>query len=426
MGEGHQRSQHYLELTRAQKTMNAPLAGLRIVEVSAFIAAPLGGMTLAQLGAEVIRIDPLGGNIDYNRWPLAPNGNSIYWASLNKGKKSVTLALDTAEGQDIARAIMCAPGADAGIVLTNLPAKGWMSYEALSQHRSDLIMMRLIGNFDGSGAMDYTVNCASGFPIVTGQNREPINHVLPAWDVSAGLYLSIGLLAAERARRLEGKGQEVVLALSDVMLATVANLGYVADVQINGSSREPIGNDLYGAYGRNFKTADKREVMVVAISDRQWNAIGKATGLTQKLEMIGPLMDIDLASEGGRFAARHAIAAVLEPWFAARTLAQIKDALDGSGVLWGVYQDFKQLVEEDPRCSVANPLFGEVDQPGIGRVLSARGPLAFNRNAVPPPSAAPLLGADTVSVLKEVIGLSPADILRLREQRVISEPGAPA
>ena len=378
-------------------------------------------MTLAQLGAEVIRIDPLGGNIDYNRWPLAPNGNSIYWASLNKGKKSVTLALDTAEGQDLARRIMCAPGADAGIVLTNLPANGWMSYAALSQHRPDLIMMRLVGNYDGSGAMDYTVNCASGFPIATGPNEDPINHVLPAWDVCAGLYLSVGLLAAERARRLEGKGQEIVLALSDVMLATVANLGYVADVQVNCSSREPIGNDLYGAFGRNFKTADSREVMLVAISNRQWKAIGKATGLTGKFAMIAPLMDVDLASEGGRFAARHAIAAVLEPWFAARTLAQIKAALDGAGVLWGPYQDFKQLVAEDPRCSVANPLFGEVDQPGIGRVLSARGPLAFNRSAVPPPCAAPTLGADTQSVLTDVIGLAPSDIRRLRDQRVIGD-----
>ena len=203
----------------------APLAGMRIVEVSAFIAAPLGAMTLAQLGAEVIRIDPLGGNIDYQRWPLAPNGNSIYWASLNKGKKSVTLALDTPEGQDLARAIMCAPGPNAGIVLTNLPAKGWMSYEALARQRADLIMMRLVGNFDGSAAMDYTVNCSSGFPIATGPNKDPVNHVLPAWDVSAGLYLAVGLLAAERARRLEGNGQEVVLALSDVMLATVATLG---------------------------------------------------------------------------------------------------------------------------------------------------------------------------------------------------------
>ena len=399
--------------------MNAPLAGLRIVEVSAFIAAPLCAMTLAQLGAEVIRIDPIGGNIDYNRWPLAPNGNSIYWASLNKGKRSVTLALDTPEGQDLARAIMCAPGPGGGIVLTNLPAKGWMSYEALSKKREDLIMMRLTGNFDGSGAMDYTVNCSSGFPIATGPTKEPINHVLPAWDVAAGLYLSVGLLAAERTRRLEGKGQEVVLALSDVMLATVANLGYVADVQIHGTSREPMGNDLYGAFGRNFKTADAREIMIVAISDRQWRAIGKATGLADKLAMIGSLMDVDLATEGGLFSARHALAAVLEPWFARHTLAQIGERFEGSGVLWGVYRDFKQLVEEDARCSTANPMFGCIDQPGIGPVLAPRGPLSFGANDMPPPMPAPVLGADTAGVLEELVGLSQTEIGRLHDRKLM-------
>ena len=395
--------------------MSAPLAGLRIVEVSAFVAAPLAGMTLAQLGAEVIRIDPLGGNIDYRRWPLAANGNSIYWASLNKGKQSVTLALDTPDGQELARKIIC----DAGIVVTNLPAKGWMSYEALSQHRKDLIMLRLVGNHDGSAAVDYTLNCASGFPIATGPNREPVNHVLPAWDVTAGLYLAMGVMAAERTRRLEGRGQEVVLALSDVMLATVANLGYVADVQLNGVSREPIGNHLYGAFGRNFATADGREVMLVAISDRQWKAIGKATGLTQRLDMIGPLMEVDMATEGGRFTARHAIAAVIEPWFARQTLAEVKQALTGKGVLWGIYQDFRQLVAEDERCSTANPLFTLVDQAGLGKVLSARAPLAFSVDTVPPAQPAPLLGQDTARVLQASAGLSAADVDRLRERGIL-------
>src|SRR6195952_5077669 len=184
--------------------MTGILAGLRITEVSAFVAAPLGGMPLAQLGAEVIRIDPIGGNIDAHRWPLAPDGASIYWASLNKAKRSVTLALDTPEGQAIAAALMCAPGPGAGVVLTNLPARGWMSYASLSAQREDLIMLRLTGNHDGTGAVDYTVNCASGFPIATGDRAERVNHVLPAWDVAAGLYLALGLLAAERVRARDG------------------------------------------------------------------------------------------------------------------------------------------------------------------------------------------------------------------------------
>src|SRR5271156_5692070 len=123
--------------------MTGILAGLRVVEVSAFVAAPLGGMTLAQLGADVIRIDPIGGNIDAGRWPLAPDGTSLYWASLNKAKRSVCIAVNKPEGQALARALICAPGENAGFLLTNLPAGNWMGYDTLKRDREDLIVLRL-------------------------------------------------------------------------------------------------------------------------------------------------------------------------------------------------------------------------------------------------------------------------------------------
>jgi 2-methylfumaryl-CoA isomerase len=402
--------------------MTAILQGLRVVEVSAFIAAPIGGMTLAQLGADVIRIDPIGGNIDYRRWPLSPEGTSLYWTGLNKAKRSVTLALNRPEGQEIARALICAPGEDRGILLTNLPASGWMSHAALSEARPDLIMLRLLGNSDGSGAVDYTVNCAAGFPMATGRGGEAVNHVLPAWDIAAGLYLATGLLAAERARRRDGRGQEATVALSDVALATAANLGYVADVQVNGTVRPPMGNELYGAFGRDFATADGRRVMVVAISNRQWRAIGKVTGLAEKLAMIGPMLDVDLDDEGGRFEARHAIAAVLAPWFARHSLAEIRRLFEGSGILWGPYQDFGQLVREDPRCSTANPVFAEIDQPGVGRVLAPGVPLAFSGAPRPDPRPAPRLGEHSDAVLAEVLGLSAAAIGKLHDSGVVAGP----
>jgi 2-methylfumaryl-CoA isomerase len=398
------------------------LSDLRVVEVSAFIAAPLGGMTLAQMGADVIRIDPIGGNIDANRWPLAPDGTSLYWASLNKSKRSVCLALNTPEGQEIAQSLIRAPGPNAGILLTNLPAGKWMGYDVLKKGREDLIVLRLMGTSDGGAAIDYTVNCASGFPYATGRGGEPVNHVLPAWDIATGLYLATGLLAAERARNRTGHGQEVTLALSDVMLASVANLGYVADVQVNNSVRPPLGNDLYGAFGRDFATSDGRRIMLTAISNRQWRAIGKATGLTDKLAMIGPMMDLDLDTEGGRFAARHAICAVLEPWFASRTLTEIRSAFDGSGVLWGPYQDFGQLVHEDPSCSLANPMFGEIEQPGVGRILANAVPLWFSADVRPPAARAPRLGEDTEAVLTDVLGLSSAQYGKLCDAGIVAGP----
>ena len=399
--------------------MNRLLEDLRIVEFSAFVAAPLGGMTMAQLGAEVIRIDPIGGGIDHNRWPITDAGASLYWAGLNKAKRSVALALDKPEGRELAKAIATAPGPGAGIVLTNLPPLPGLDYASLKAAREDVIMLRLIGNRDGSAAVDYTVNAASGFPLVTGTGGAPVNNVLPAWDVATGLYLTTALLAAERHRARTGAGQEVVAALADVMLAMVGHLGYIGDVQINRRSRPPLGNDLYGSFGRDFATADERRVMVIALTPRQWRALGRATGLGEALAAIGPRLAVDLDTEAGRFAARDAIAAVIAPWCAARTLAEIAAAFAGSGVLWGPFQDFATLVNNDPRCSTANPLFAEIDQPGIGRYLAPGLPLDFSAAPREPTRPAPRLGEHTEAVLGEVLGLSAAEIARLHDAQII-------
>jgi 2-methylfumaryl-CoA isomerase len=402
--------------------MNGLLQDLRIVEFSAFVAAPLGGMTMAQMGADVIRIDPLGGGIDYRRWPVTRTGASLYWAGLNKAKRSLALALDKPEGRDIARSVIAAPGAGSGIVLTNLPPSRGLDFATLKAARNDLIMLRLTGNRDGSAAVDYTVNAASGFPLVTGQGGAPVNHVLPAWDIAAGLYLAAGLLAAERHRLRTGKGQEVVAALSDVMLATLGHLGYLGDVQINGTARPAIGNDLYGSFGRDFATADGRRVMIIALTRRQWRAIGEATGLGDRLAMIGPMMDVDLDTEAGRYEARDVIGAVLARWCASRTLSEIGQAFTGAGVLWGHFQDFLQLVHNDPRCSEANPLFAMVDQPGIGRYMMPGLPMDFSAEPRRPTRPAPLLGEHTDAVLAEVLGLSSAEIGRLHDERIVAGP----
>jgi hypothetical protein len=254
--------------------MNAtPLSGLRVIEFSAFVAAPSAGLALAQLGADVIRIDPLGGNIDIDRAPLGPQGRSLYWASLNRGKRSVEVNVRSAEGRALLQRLIIAPGDGPAVFLTNLSVDGELSYAALAKARPDVIMVQLTGSPDGSAAVDYTVNCAAGFPGITGSGHDgPVNHVLPAWDLIAGQMLALSVLAAERHWRLTGQGQHVKLALSDVAMATVANLGYLADVELNGTQRRADGNFLYGAYGDSFACADGRHAMVVAITERQWAA----------------------------------------------------------------------------------------------------------------------------------------------------------
>ncbi len=396
------------------------LAGMSIVEGSAFIAAPLGGMTLAQLGADVIRYDPIGGGLDYGRWPLAPNGASLFWAGMNKGKRSIRLDLRSRHAQEIIAALITRPGPDHGFYLTNLPAKGALSFAALRQQRRDLVMVALSGNADGSSEVDYTVNAAAGFPAITGPSGsdEPVNSVLPAWDIAMGELAAVGLLAADRRRSRTGKGALVELALSDVAFATVGHLGRIAQAEL-GHQPSKDGNYLFGAFGRDFATADERRVMVVALTSRQWRALQEATGLD--VPAIAAGTGADLADEGGRYAAREAIAAALAPWFMARDLAQVTAALRAHQVCFGPYRNFRQLVEEDERCSTANPLFQDVDHPGIGPLRTPGSPLRFSSADAVPPLAAPRLGQHTDEILTE-LGLGDREIGRLHDRGIVAGP----
>ena len=123
--------------------MTPVLEGLRVVEGSAFVAAPLGGMTLAQLGAEVIRFDAIGGGLDYQRWPVTEEGVSLFWAGLNKGKKSIQVDLRSEAGREIITQLITQPGPDNGIFLSNFPESSWLSYERLRQERDDLIYVNI-------------------------------------------------------------------------------------------------------------------------------------------------------------------------------------------------------------------------------------------------------------------------------------------
>jgi 2-methylfumaryl-CoA isomerase len=406
--------------------MNGILSGLRVVEGSAFVAAPLGGMTLAQLGADVIRFDQVGGGLDYQRWPLAANGHSLFWAGLNKGKRSIQLDLGSAAGRELATALITATGEQGGLFLTNFPARGWLAYETLAKRRPDLIMVALTGNPDGTSEVDYTVNPATGFPWATGPRNlaEPLNSILPAWDIALGTLATVGLLAAERHRRLTGKGQLVNLSLSDVAFAMVGNLGRIAEAQLGGRDQPKDGNYLYGAFGHDFETRDGRRVMVVALTPRQWSALVEVTGIEQACHDIEHATRQDLNTESGRFQARDLIAALLRPWFASRDLAEIRRTFAGTNVSWGPYQTFRQLVSEDPRCASGNPMFVEVEQPGIGTYLTPGSPLFFSVVPHVEPRRAPLLGEHTDQVLTEVLGLSTREIARLHEEGVVAGPAA--
>jgi 2-methylfumaryl-CoA isomerase len=381
---------------------DAPLTGLRIIEISSFVAAPLGGMTLAQLGAEVIRIDPLGGAADVTRWPLSPDGKSLYWAGLNKGKRSVTLDFKSADGQRTVQDLIVNSGQDGGIVLTNA-SYPWLSHETLARRRDDLIHLQITGRRDGSAAVDYTVNAATGFPLATGaENSEgPVNHVLPAWDVACGLYAAIGILAAERHRRRTGAGRAITLPLADVALAVAGHLGYLAEAQLRGTGRPRIGNHLYGGFGRDFGTGSGDTVMIVTLTPRHFADLARVTGLTDVFAGLARLLGADFSRDSDRYAHREAIAGLLTPWFARHSSQEIAAAFTGTSVLCERYRSFTE-VASDPGL-LANPLVALIHQPGIGEILATGTPLA-QPGTGNPPVPAPVLGADTTGVLREAAG----------------------
>ena len=401
--------------------MSGILSGLRVVEGSAFVAAPLCGMTLAQMGADVIRFDLPGGGIDYRRWPMAKSGLSIYWASLNKGKRSLAVDFRTPEGQELLTALITAPGDERGILSTNFPMRGWLDYETLKTRRNDLIAMNIIGNPDGSVAVDYTVNAAVGFPYVTGPGADeaPVNHVFPGWDVSTGYAAALGILAAERHRRRTGEGQHIKLSLADMAFATVGNLGYIGEVQINNEERPNLGNSVYGSYGDDFATSDGRRVMIIAVSVAQWQKLVEATETAETMAKLEADLGLDFTLEEHRFEAREAIGVPIGAWCGSHTLAEARAAFDRHNVCWGPYQTFTQMTAEDPRCSPANPLFKEVEQPGIGTYLMPGIPHQFGASERRHPRG-PQLGEHTDEILAGELGLSDGEIGTLHDRGIVA------
>jgi 2-methylfumaryl-CoA isomerase len=392
-----------------------PLAGVRIIEISSFVAVPLAGMTLAQLGAEVIRVDPVGGAADYHRWPLTADGESIYWAGLNKGKLSAAIDVRSTDGQElIARLI-----ADGGVLITNVAGRQWHSYEALAGLRPDLIHVEVSGRADGGTGVDYTVNAGIGFPLVTGPAglAGPVNHVLPAWDVTCGLYVALAVIAALRHRDATGEGQRIGIPLENVALATAGNLSFLTEVMVNGVARERIGNSIYGQYGQAFVSGDGASFMIVALTGRHFRDLAEVTGSTKAVAALAESLGADFTDEGERYRHRDALTGLFTVWFTNHSADDITAALSATSILWERYRTFAEAAT-DPKVT-DNPLFSPLAQPRIGEYLAPGLPLQVNgayQAAVP----APELGDHTADVLRDRLGLSESEIRLLTEAGTVA------
>jgi 2-methylfumaryl-CoA isomerase len=404
--------------------MNSILKGMRVVEGSAFVAVPLAGMTLAQMGAEVIRFDRVEGGLDAGRWPLSPSGESLFWAGLNKGKKSIAVDMKSPEGRELVSRIITAPGEDGGLFLTNLRVRGWMDFETLSKARKDLIMVTLMGDRRGSPAVDYTVNPSLGIPHMTGPEdwHEPVASALPAWDLIAGNLVVSSLLAAERHRLRHGVGQDVELSLKDVAAATIGHLGFIGDAVMNEEERGKSGNALYGAYGQDFVCADGRRVMVIGLTARQWRGLVEMTGTQDEMAALEAKTGMTLKDEGNRWKLRHQITALMQGWFAARRVEDFAEDFNAKGLTWSIFRSVKEAVAEDPDLSDDNPIFSTLDQPGLGRFPVPGSPVSFSESARRAPAPAPKLGQHTEEILGDVVRMSETEIAQLFDAGVVQSP----
>lgn len=398
------------------------LSGLRVVEAAAFVAGPTGGLYLAQMGAEVIRIDQIGGGPDYRRWPLTEKGDSLYWEGLNKAKRSIQIDLSRTEGRELAVALATAPGDEAGLFLTNFPVDGFLSHSNLAARRADIITARIMGWADGKPALDYTVNAAAGVPAMTGPvgDDRPVNAVLPAWDLLGGTWAAFAMVSALHRRRQTGEGAEIRVPLSDLAATSLSHLGFAAEALLQGD-RGRLGNDLFGAFGRDFATADGQRLYLVAITPRQWRGLVAALDLGDAVAAVEAATGANFAAdEGARFTHRARLFPLFEAAMASRSLVELGPRLDAAGVTWGPYQTLAQAVHGDARLFTANPQFQTIAHKS-GLTYPAAGPAATlagePRGEVRP---APQLGADTDAVLAEVLGLGEGAIGRLHDEGLVA------
>lgn len=393
------------------------LTGLSVIEASSFVASPTAGLYMAQMGAEVIRVDQIGGGPDFRRWPVTTDNDSLYWENLNRAKKSVALDLGSPQGRELLQELV----RKTGQFVTNFPVAGFLSHAKLSESHPELVTVRVMGWADGTPALDYTVNNSVGYPMLTGSGPEPVNHVLPAWDLLTGAYAAFAMLAAIRNRDQTGKGSEVRVPLSDVAIGTVANLGGIAEVLYSDENRPRMGNAVYGLFGRDFVTADGVRTMIVVVTPRQWANLIAALKLEDAIAAIEAERGVSFAKDDGlRFTHRDALYPLFGAAIAARPHADLAVAFDAVGIVHSAYRTMMDAVN-DPALVANNPVFGAAANPS-GFDYPAAGSFAtvpqMERLA---PQSAPTNGGNSEEILSERLGLSSGQIAALIDAGTVKQ-----
>ena len=403
--------------------MVLPLRSVRVLDLTRVLAGPWATQLLADLGAEVIKVERPGSGDDTRGWgpPFVdgdgkPGGVSAYFLCTNRGKRSITVDMETPEG----RALVADLATQCDVMVENFKvgslAKLGLDYASLARRNPRLIYCSITG-FGQTGphkdrtGYDLLVQAMGGLMSVTGEADGPPTKVgVATADLFTGLYASNAILAALMERQESGMGQHIDLALLDVQIATLVNQasGYLASGKVPGRHGNAHPNIV------PYQSFSARDGHIVV-------AVGNDTQFVRFAEVMGrPDLATDprFAVNSGRVAHRAELLAIIEPLIAARTASDILGALDRVNIPAGPINRLDQVFA-DPQIA-ARGLVVEPEAGATGKRSPVVGnPIRFSRTAIDSARPAPLLGADSDEVLRAVLGKSETEIESLRKNGAI-------
>ena len=396
-----------------------PLAHIKVLDITTFLSGPYATQVLGDLGADVIKVEPITGD-DTRRLP--PNfiaGDSAYYHSINRNKRSVAINLRDAAGQDLVRRL----AATCDVLIENMRPGGLarygLGYEALAEINPRLIYASISG-FGQSGpyrdhpAYDMVVQALSGGMSLTGEpDGRPVRAGLPIGDLAAGLYSVIGITSALEARHRTGKGQLVDVSMLDCQVAMLCYQAayYLASQKVPGPQGR--GHESIPTY-RSFTAGDGLDLVICANTDRMWRSLCECVGRLDLRE------DQRLATRQGRYDHRHEIWAALEAAFKTRPADAWVAALREHEVPVGVVNTLDRSLSDEQ--VLHREMVLDIAGPDGAHVKVAGNPLKMSGNTEAAHRFPPRLGQDTRDVLAAELGLAATDLDALVEAGVIGEP----
>jgi crotonobetainyl-CoA:carnitine CoA-transferase CaiB-like acyl-CoA transferase len=390
--------------------MAGPLTGLRVLDLTRVLAGPWATQTLADLGAEVIKIEKPGEGDDTRGWgpPFLKGGDAAYFASANRGKHSVCIDIATPEGQSLIKALV----AKSDILIENFKvgglAKYGLDYESLRAEFPRLIYCSITGfgqngPYANRAGYDFMIQGMSGLMSVTGEpDGQPMKVGVAFADIFTGLYSVIGILGAVHHRDKTGQGQFIDMALLDSQVAVLANQGL--NYLVGGKVPQRLGNAHPNIVPyQTFETLDGHIIVAVG-NDRQF---------TEYCRIIGVYVDEKFATNRGRVEGRAELIPLLNPAMKKHTTAFWVDAFEAAAVPCGPINTIDQVFA-DPQVLARGLQIGQTREDGV-QVPGIANPIVMSETPIEYDKAAPRLGSDTEKILRELLGVEDTESLRAKK-----------